>query len=78
MHGSSNSIFSRKLFDREQKYSTIEKECLAIKLAVNAFQVYLLGQPFTIQTGHQMLQWMSNAKDENSCLARWSLALQPY
>ena len=72
------AYFSRKLLDREQKYSTIEKECLAIKLAVKAFQMYLLGRPFIIQTDHRTLQWLSNVKDENSRLARWSLALQPY
>ena len=72
------AFFSWKLLDREQKYCTIEKECLAIKLAVNAFQVNLLGQPFVIQTDHRTLQWLSNVKDENSRLARWSLALQPY
>ena len=54
------------------------KECLAIKLAVKAFQMYLLGRPFIIQTDHPTLQWLSNAKDENSQLARWSLALQPH
>ena len=70
--------FSHKLLDRERKYSTNEKECLAIKLAVKAFQMYLLGRPFIIQTDHQTLQWLSNVKDENSRLARWSLALQPY
>ena len=72
------AYFSRKLLDREQKYSTIEKECLAIKLAIKAFQMYLLGRPFIIQTDHRTLQWLSNVKDENSRLARWSLALQPY
>ena len=40
------AYFSHKLLDREQKYSTIEKGCLAIKLAVKAFQMYLLGRPF--------------------------------
>ena len=64
------AYFSRKLLDREQKYSTIEKECLAIKLAVKAFQMYLLGRPFIIQTDHRTLQWLSNVKDENSRLAR--------
>ena len=31
--------FSRKFLPREERYSTVEKECLAIKLAVQAFRV---------------------------------------
>ena len=72
------AYFSRKLLPREEKYSTIEKECLAIKLAVHAFHVYLLGRPFTIQTDHRSLEWLDRLKDNNSRLTRWSLALQPY
>ena len=41
------AYYSHKLLPREQNYSTVEKECLAIKLGVQAFQVYLLGRPFT-------------------------------
>lgn len=37
------AYFSKKLLPREEKYSTIEIECLAIKLSVEAFRVYLLG-----------------------------------
>ena len=39
-------LHSRKLLPREQRYSTVEKECLAIKLSIEAFKVYLLGKPF--------------------------------
>ncbi len=39
--------FSRKLLPREEKYATVEKECLTIKLGIHAFHVYLLGKPFT-------------------------------
>ena len=48
------AYFSRKLLPREERYSVVEKECLAIRLAVHVFRVYLLGRPFTIQTitGH--------------------------
>ena len=35
-------FFSRKLLPHEQHYATVEKECLAIKLGVEAFKVYLL------------------------------------
>ena len=72
------SFYSRKLLPREEKYATVEKECLAIKDAVNAFKVYLLGRPFTIQTDHRALEWLKRLKDNNACLTRWSLALQPF
>ena len=52
------AYFSRKLLPREEHYSTVEKECLAIKLAVYAFRVYLLGRPFQIQTDHRSLEWL--------------------
>ena len=50
------AYFSRKLLPREQRYSTVEKECMAIKLEVQAFHVYLLGRPFIIQTDHCSLE----------------------
>ena len=56
------AYFCRKLLHRKQKYSAIEKEYLAIKIALKAFQIYLLGQPFIIKTDHQTLQWLSNNK----------------
>lgn len=49
------AYFSRKLLPREQRYSTVEQECLAIKLGVEVFKVYLIGRPFVIQTDHRSL-----------------------
>ena len=72
------AYFSRKLLRREERYSTIEKECLAIKLAVQAFCVYLMGRPFTIQTDHRSLAWLDRIKDTNARLTWWSLLLQGY
>ena len=66
--------FNRKLLTREEKYSTVEKECLAIK----AFRVYLLGRPFIIQTDQRALEWLDRVKENNGRLTRWSLFLQPY
>ena len=40
------AYFSRKLQPREQRLLVIEKECLAIKLGVEAFAVYLLGKQY--------------------------------
>ena len=56
----------------------MKKRCLAIKLEVEAFQVYLLGRDFMIQTDHRSLVWLDKLKDKNMRLARWSLVLQPY
>ena len=72
------AFYSRKLLLREEKYSAVEKECLAIKVAVEVFKVYLLGRHFTIQTDHRALEWLSCVRDKNARLTRWSLALQPY
>ena len=72
------AYYSRKLLPREERYSTVEKECLAIKVATNTFRVYLLGKPFVIQTDHRSLEWLDRLKDNNARLTRWSLALQPY
>ena len=72
------AFFSRKLLPREEKYSTIEKECLAIKLAMHAFRTYLVGRHFTVETDHRSLVWLDKLKDSNSRLTRWSLVLQPY
>ena len=65
------SYYSRKLLPREERYATVEKECLAIKLAIHAFRVYLLGRPFVVQTDHRSLEWLHRLKDSNARLARW-------
>ena len=72
------AYFSKKLLPRECRNSTVEKECLAIKLGVEAFRVYLLGRDFTVQTDHRSLVWLDRLKDKNMRLARWSLILQQY
>ena len=72
------AFWNRKFLPGEERYSTIEKECLTIKLGIEAFKVYLLGCPITIETDHRSLVWMERFKSTNNRLARWSLALQPY
>ena len=72
------AYYSRKLLQREERYSVVEKECLAIRLGVQAFRVYLLGREFTILTDHRCLEWLDRLKYDNARLTRWSLSLQPY
>ena len=69
---------SRKLQPRETRYSAIEKECLAIKWALDSLRYYLLGRTFDLETDHRALSWINSMKDKNSRVTRWYLALQPY
>ena len=69
---------SRKLSDREGPYSTVEKECLAIRWAVGALRYYLLGRQFTLYSDHAPLQWLHRMKDANARITRWYLVLQPF
>ncbi len=57
---------SRKLSKRETMYSTIEKECLAIRWAVLTLRYYLLGREFTLCSDHAPLQWLHRMKDTNA------------
>ena len=72
------ALVSRKLLPTETKYSTIEKECLAIVWALQFFPVYLYGQSFTIQTEQQPLAWLQRIKNTNPRLTRWAIVVQPY
>uniref|UniRef100_K7EYA7 Gypsy retrotransposon integrase-like protein 1 n=1 Tax=Pelodiscus sinensis TaxID=13735 RepID=K7EYA7_PELSI len=69
---------SRKLFDREKNYATIEKEALAVKWAIEALRYYLLGDRFLLITDHAPLKWIQSMKETNARIMRWYLALQPY
>ncbi len=69
---------SRKLSKRETMYSTIEKECLAIRWAILTFHYYLLGLEFTLCSDHVPLQWLLRMKDTNARITHWYLALQPF
>ena len=72
------AYFSRKLLPRERAYLTVEKECLAIVLAIKHFKAYLMGKRFIIQTDHRALQWLHKFKEKNARLTHWSLLLQQY
>ncbi len=72
------SFASKKFADREKRYSTMEKECLALVWAVKKFQVYLYGRTFTLQTDHQPLVYLDKCKVENARIMRWALFLTSY
>lgn len=69
---------SRTLNDAETRYSTIEKELLAIVWAIKHFRPYLYGRKFIIYTDHRPLAWLDSIKEPNSKLTRWRLNLASY
>lgn len=72
--------FSKKFTSPQQKYSTIEKEALALLLALQHFEVYLGGsdQPITVFTDHNPLVFLHRMRNSNQRLMRWFLIIQEY
>lgn len=71
------AFISRKLFQRKVHYSIVEKECLAVKWALD-LKYYLLGREFSLEMDHKALQWLEKMKDTNSRITCWYLAMQPF
>jgi len=71
-------FYSKKLDCHQKRYSTIEKEALALVLAVRLFSVYFGTQPVKVFTDHSPLQFIQRMANHNQKLLRWSLELQQY
>ncbi|XP_055866617.1 uncharacterized protein LOC129922855 isoform X1 [Biomphalaria glabrata] len=69
---------SRKLLPREQKYSIIEREGLAIVYAIKKLDRYLAGKKFHLQTDHKALSYLRSTNFTNARITRWALMLQDY
>nr|XP_033942276.1 uncharacterized protein LOC117449038 isoform X2 [Pseudochaenichthys georgianus] len=74
------SYFSRKFNKHQLKYSTIEKEALALLFALQHFEVYLGSsvKPIKVYTDHNPLVFLSRMNNHNQRLMRWSLIVQNY
>ena len=72
---------SRALTSAEMKYTTTEKECLAIVWAVQKLRHFLLRASFILETDHKPLLWLESAKASHARslrLERWSLELRAF
>ena len=74
------SYFSKKFNKHQKNYSTIEKECLSLILALQHFEVYLTSSSSSIRvfSDHNPLIFIHKMKNKNQRLLRWSLLLQEY
>ena len=62
----------------ETRYSTTEREALAVLDGINCYQPYLTGRKFYAHTDHGSLSWLMKVKDPTGRLARWALRLQHF
>lgn len=71
---------SSKFKAHQCNYSTIEKEALALLIALEKFEVYLghSNSKIIVYSDHNPLTFVNRMKNKNQRLTRWCLALQPY
>lgn len=73
------SFFSNKLNRYQGNYSVIEKETLALIMALKHFDVYVSGSAHAVVfTDHNPLTFLNSLQNPNQRLIRWSLFLQSY
>lgn len=73
------SYASKSLSKTEKKYSTLDKEALAIVWATERFEMYLRGLDFTILTDHKpLVHIFSESSCPNKRQERWVLRMQSY
>ena len=72
------AYYSRKLQDRETRYSTVEKELLAIMAGLDHFHAYVGHGPVTVHSDHRPLVWLRRCTTANQRVLRWALTLAEY
>jgi hypothetical protein len=69
---------NKTLNDAQVKYTTTEKELLAIIYAFDKFRPYLVGNKCTVYTDHAAIRHLMSKKDAKPRLIRWILMLQEF
>ena len=59
----------------EINYNVTEKECLAVKLAIEHFESYLEARRFKVHTDHKALTTLMTMDQPKGRLARWQMSL---
>jgi hypothetical protein len=72
------ALHSRKFTSAQENYMTTDQECLAIVDALKAFEIWLLGIPFTVITDHKALEYMMNADINSPRRMRWMEYMQRF
>jgi transposase InsO family protein len=70
--------YSRRLSPSEEKYSTYQRELLAIRDCLLAFRFYLVGLPFVCKTDHCSLQWLTEQAEMSPMQSRWYTVFLEY
>jgi hypothetical protein len=72
------AFFSKKFSPAQTRYTTIERECLGVLLAVEKFRPYVEGIDFYVESDHRSLMWLFSLKSPSARLQRWALRLQEF
>lgn len=71
-------FISSKLTAAEKNKTIVERECLAIKWALDSLRYFVLVRKFWLVRGHAPRTWMGQNKHTNSRATMWFLALQEF
>ncbi|GJR93430.1 reverse transcriptase domain-containing protein [Tanacetum coccineum] len=69
---------SKTMNEAESRYTTTEKEMLAVVYAFEKFRSYLVMNKCTVYTDHSALKYPSSLEDSKARLLRWVLLLQEF
>ncbi|GJT46903.1 putative nucleotidyltransferase, ribonuclease H [Tanacetum coccineum] len=69
---------SKTMNEVQEKYTTTEKELLAVLFAFDKFHQYLVLSNTIVFTDHSALRYLFTKQDAKPCLIRWILLLQEF